>query len=100
MANSWKYKVVKKGERMENNNKVENKSTKAEKPSQTKDVLKYLQTHEYITDVIAFEKFGANRLSDIIFRLRNKGYTIKTRMVTKKSRYGNSCTYGEYILVE
>lgn len=85
---------------MNNTNSVENSSTKESKPTQLSEVLKYLQTHEYITDNIAHDLFGANRLSDIIFRLRNKGYDIVTRSVTKKNRYGNTCTYAEYVLME
>lgn len=66
--------------------------------TQTSEVLKYLQNHEFITDAIAVDLFDAYRLSDIIFRLRNKGYDIATRMVTKRNRYGTVVTYAEYVL--
>lgn len=86
---------------MDNKN-VDNKSSKMskkQKPSQTSEVLKYLQTHTFITDAIAVDNFGAYRLSDIIFRLRKRGYDIETKLVTTKNRYGNSVNYAEYHLV-
>ena len=70
------------------------------KVSQKSEVLNYLQTHRCITSNIAIEKFGATRLSDIIFRLRKDGYLIKTTDITTKNRYGNSCTYAEYSLMK
>lgn len=45
--------------------------------SQTKDVLNYLQSNKKgLTQKEAIEKFGAYRLSGIIFSLRKRGFMI------------------------
>ena len=69
------------------------------KKSQKSDVLKYMQSHKGITSIQAIEKFGATRLSDIIFRLRKEGYDIATEQITTKNRYGHSTTYAKYSLI-
>ena len=67
--------------------------------SQKSEVLKYLQTHKRgITSLQAINLFGATRLSDIIFRLRQEGWDIITEMITKKNRYGHVTTYACYKL--
>jgi len=75
------------------------KTSRKERPSQISEVLKYLQTHDYITDAIALDNFGAFRLSDIIFRLRKKGYDIETIMVDTRNRYNNHTSYARYYLI-
>ena len=47
----------------------------------------------------AFAKYGATRLSAIIFDLKKEGYLIKTTSVTRRNQDGNSCTYAEYSLM-
>lgn len=47
----------------------------------------------------AFAKYGATRLSAIVFNLRKEGYLIKTTSVTRRNQEGNSCTYAEYSLM-
>lgn len=71
---------------------------KAKQKSQKSEVLKYMQTHKGITSIQAIEKFGATRLSDIIFRLRKEGYEIKAESVTTRNRYGHVTTYCRYSL--
>jgi len=70
---------------------------KTVKPSGTSDILKYMQTHSFITDEIAREKFGVHRLGAIIFNLR-KTHTISTVIVEGKTRYGRTCRYARYFL--
>ena len=67
--------------------------------TQRSEVLRYMETHKGITSIQAIEKFGATRLSDIIFRLRKDGYDIETEMITAKNRYGHAVTYAKYSLV-
>ena len=67
--------------------------------TQKSEVLKYMQTHTGITSIQAIEKFGATRLSDIIFRLRKEGYEIKTEQITRKNRYGHATTFAKYSLM-
>lgn len=64
------------------------------------EIMKYMQTHDFITDEIARDKFGVHRLSDVIFCMRNKGHVVETVMVNGKNRYGNSCRYARYFLKE
>lgn len=72
---------------------------KVEKPSGTKDILEYMRHNAFITDEIARDKFGVHRLSARIFDLRKK-YTIKTVIVEGKNRYGKTCKYARYFLME
>ena len=69
------------------------------KVSQKSKVLNHLQNHRCITSMEAFSKYGATRLSAIIFDLRDEGYLIKTNKVTKKNKDGNVCNYAEYSLM-
>ena len=48
-----------------------NKSKKVEKVLQNKS----------ITSLEAFEKFHANRLADIVYKMRKRGHNITTEMV-------------------
>lgn len=66
--------------------------------TQTSDILKHLKTGESITSLEAFNKFGATRLSAIIFRLRKRGYKIKTDYIKEKNRYGSTVLIGKYYL--
>jgi len=51
-------------------------------------VLDHLQTNLTITSWEAITKYRATRLSDIIFRLKQRGWSITTEMVQKeKERY-------------
>ena len=67
-----------------------------ERITQTSEVLKYLKHYKVITDNTAHDKFHANRLSDIIYRLRRRGHLIETVMVDGTNIYGTSFKYGKY----
>lgn len=71
------------------------------KKTQTSEVLNYLMKHKKgITSMEAFEKFGATRLSAIIFNLRhNHGYDIEVEEEKTKNRYGNTVAFTRYRLV-
>lgn len=70
------------------------------KTNKTNEVLKHLQTYGYITSMEAIEKYKATRLSDIIYRLRNKGLKIDTIDIPFVDSYGAKSHYGKYILIE
>lgn len=54
-------------------------------------ILKYMQTHKKgITSKIAFENFGATRLSGVIFNLKRKGHNIVATRETVPTRYGHT----------
>lgn len=70
------------------------------KTSQKQRVLDYMRTHDGITSMQAFE-LGITRLSARIYELRHQdGINIEEEMVTKKNRYGETCTYSRYYLGE
>jgi len=68
--------------------------------TQTNEVLKHLKKHRSITSLEAINKFGATRLSSIIFRLRKRGYDIRTVMCNTKTRYGADAAYAKYTYVK
>lgn len=67
--------------------------------NKTEAVLNHLKEHGSITSLEAIEKYGATRLSAIIFRLRKQGYKIVTEDTDFVDRYGYKSRYGNYILV-
>lgn len=66
----------------------------------TSEILNHLKVKGSITSIEAFELYGATRLSAIIFNLRKRGYAIKTTDQLTKDRYGHTCKYAKYVLVE
>lgn len=68
------------------------------KISKTGKVLEHLEKHGTITSLEAIELYGATRLSDIIYRLRKRGYNITTLDLPFTDRFGAKSNYGKYIL--
>ena len=67
--------------------------------NKTKLILEWMKSGRSISSQVAFERFGATRLSSVIFKLRKKGYNIDTEMVQAKDRYGNAVRYANYWLM-
>lgn len=65
--------------------------------NKTNEVLNHLKTRKNITSWEAIQRYGATRLSAIIFRLRKKGYRIVNQNEVNTDRYGNECRYVRYI---
>lgn len=63
-------------------------------------ILKHLEDYKSITSWEAIEKYGATRISAIIYNLRKDGYKIKTEFKTSVNRYGDKTSYGVYRLEE
>lgn len=61
-------------------------------------ILEHLIKNKTITSKEAFEKFGATRLSAIIFDFRKKGIPIRTVDIKEKNRYGETVVFAKYIL--
>ena len=59
-------------------------------------VKQYLEEGNTLTSMEAFKKFGATRLSAIIFDLRAMGYIIDSIPCVGTTRYGESCRYVMY----
>lgn len=70
------------------------------KKSQTSEIIAYLRKYKQITSYEATKRFGATRLSGIIFILRERGFGIETEMVQGKNRYGHTTSYAIYHLVK
>ena len=71
----------------------------AKKVYKCDQVLKHLKDKGNITSWEAINKYGATRLSDIIFRFKkNLGLNIVTESVTEKDRNGNTVTFAKYVL--
>ena len=62
-------------------------------------ILTHLMRYGKITDVEARERFGTNRASEYIRRIREKGHRIDTEWVTAKNRNGRKVKHGVYIYV-
>lgn len=64
-------------------------------------VKRHLQEFGSITSWEAIEKYGATRLSAIIYNLRYRdGMNINTMMIEATDRYGNVSPYAKYIYKE
>jgi len=70
--------------------------TKDQVKTQREAIMWHLKTYGKITSWEAIKEYGATRLSDIIFRLKNEGYNIKTNLVKKENRFGNTTTIAKY----
>ena len=71
-----------------------------EKMSQSKVVLKHLQSGKELSQLEATQKYGILRLGAIIFNLRKEGYNISTRLCHDSNRYGNASNYAVYKLID
>lgn len=70
------------------------------KKTQIEEVKKYLEKHKKgITSLEAIERFGATRLSGIIWKLRNKyGMNIVVDRKNVVTRYGTTSSVAVYRL--
>lgn len=68
--------------------------------NQMQAVKTHLLDNRPITSMQAFELYGCTRLADKIFRLRKFGMNIVTVEKECVNRYGDTCRYAEYRLVE
>jgi len=66
------------------------------KVNKYEEIKKYLLKKGKITSWEAITKFRATRLSDIIWKMRNRGYSIVSQWVTKK----DGTRYTVYHLVD
>lgn len=70
------------------------------KKSQTSEILEYMRNNkDGITSWEAFERFGATRLSAIIFELKRRGEKIESADKVVTTRYGRNVTVSRYYLV-
>ena len=70
------------------------------KMNKTEKVLEHLKRYGTITSLEAIKLYNATRLSDIIFRLRKRGFKIDTVDVEFIDSFGTKSIYGKYILLD
>jgi hypothetical protein len=79
-------------------------TTKKEKEkimqNKTYQVKKHLIEKGCIDSWTAINKYGATRLSAIIFNLRNRGMKIISKPMTSKDRNNNFCRFVNYVLID
>lgn len=68
--------------------------------TQTEAVRQYLESGKTLSSMEAFQMFGCTRLSDRIFRLRNRGYVISSIKCDTVNRYGHPTSFVRYRLVK
>lgn len=68
--------------------------------TQIQAIANHLIKYGSITSMESFEKYGCTRLSDKIFRLRNKGYLIINKEHECDNRFGGKTKYVEYKLIK
>lgn len=61
-------------------------------------VLQHLKDYDSISTWEAIQKYGITRISDKIFRLKKKGYSIIAEDITFTNRYGKKGKYSKYML--
>ncbi len=67
--------------------------------TQNEMVLKYLQEKGSITVYESYAELFVTRLSARIYDLKRKyGCEFEEKMITKKNRYGKTCSFKKYIL--
>lgn len=67
--------------------------------TQNEMVLKYLEENGSITTYECYSQLYITRLSARIFDLKKKyGLEFEEQWVTKKNRYGKTCSFKKYIL--
>lgn len=70
------------------------------KKSQISEVIHHLRKYKSITSMEAIKRYGATRLSSIIYILRDKGFGIETEMIEVKNRYGHTTRLAVYHLIK
>lgn len=70
------------------------------KKSQNDKVLEYLQEHDGMTTLDAFQKLGISRLSARIKDLRTAGHVIFSDPIEVENRFGDMCRVTQYRLIK
>lgn len=65
----------------------------------TRLVLKHLLDGGNITSWEAIQRYGATRLSAIVFKLKKEGFDIQDEWLEEYDRFGNKTRFKKYWLV-
>jgi len=58
-------------------------------------LLHYLESNKKISPMEAWTELGIYRLSDVVFKLRNKNYEIETERKSVLNRFDETCNFAE-----
>lgn len=67
-------------------------------PTQTQRILDYMREHGNITQFEALNELGVMRLASRISNLKKQGYTVDSKFITVRNRYGEECRVKQYRL--
>ena len=59
-------------------------------------LLEYLENNRSINPIMSWQALG--RLSDVVFKLRNRGYDIETKRKTVMNKWQEKTSFAEYKL--
>ena len=62
-------------------------------------LLHYLESNKKISPMEAWTELGIYRLSDVVFKLRNKNYEIETERKSVLNRFDEPCSFAEFKLL-
>tara|TARA_R110002049_G_scaffold225360_1_gene397187 strand:- start:918 stop:1193 length:276 start_codon:yes stop_codon:yes gene_type:complete len=65
---------------------------------QEKRLLDYLKKHRSINPIMSWQTLGIYRLSDVVFKLRNRGFNIETERKTVMNKWQEKTSFATYIL--
>lgn len=70
---------------------------KEKEMTQEARALRYLQTHKKgLTSIDFLTKLAIYRSSDVVYKLRKKGYPINMERKKVRNRYGETCNVAYY----
>ena len=61
-------------------------------------LLEYLENNRSINPIMSWQTLGIYRLSDVVFKLRNRGYDIETKRKTVMNKWQEKTSFAEYKL--
>jgi len=67
---------------------------------QEKRVLNIINSMGFINPIISWSRCGVYRLSDVILRLRKKGYPIITKRMNTLNQFNEPVSFAHYYLEE
>jgi len=65
---------------------------------QEKRLLNYLKRNNKINPIMSWQALGIYRLSDVVFKLRNRGFAIETNRKTVMNKWKEKTSFAEYRL--
>jgi len=63
-------------------------------------LIAYLRVHKQIFPLVAIAKLGNTRVADTVYKLRKKGYDIRTDITGVPTRFGTQTVVAKYVLVK